>query len=133
MLWIENTNALSKNISGFYSKTIKTHQHYIFSAIRAEDPDTIIFYEPVTWALFAPFDYNPLFDPILAFSFESLDIFDVKSVLGSFHLRHFKNCVKTYQISIRLVNKSLLEVSCFSRQNTGGTIFYFIKKYEFWL
>ena len=73
-------------------KTIKTHWHYIFSAIRAEDPDTIIFYEPVTWALFAPFDYNPLLDPILAFSFESLDIFDIRTPLGFFfHLSHFEN------------------------------------------
>ena len=53
------------------------------SAIRTVDTNSIIFYEPVTWALFAPYDYNPYFDPVVDFSFQHLTIFNAKSVLES--------------------------------------------------
>ena len=47
------------------------------------DTNSIIFYEPVTWALFAPYDYNPYFDPVVDFSFQHLTIFNAKSALES--------------------------------------------------
>ena len=54
---------------------------FIWIAIRDVDTETIIFYEPVTWAIFSPYDYNPTFDAALDVSFQHMNIFDAKSLL----------------------------------------------------
>ena len=87
------------------------------SAIRTVDTNSIIFYEPVTWALFAPYDYNQYFDPIVDFSFQHLTIFNAKSALESIcgpllpnitQEYNFKNYLAQQQLEMKSVDYPVL-------------------------
>jgi hypothetical protein len=55
-----------RNLEPLYEKATK--------AIRAKDSETIIFWEPVTWAYIVPSPTDPILDPFLVSIFDGLNL-----------------------------------------------------------
>ncbi len=64
----------SRNLAPLYDKAA--------AEIRAVDHETILFWEPVTWAYFFPVKANPILDDALTNIFDNLTIYDLKKALN---------------------------------------------------